>query len=174
MLGNIDAVDHPGRVAQGRYPRAMTPQPPTLQVHPIRLRAKSPAHVRALAIASDENPDHVRATRMATLAALGCVLLLVASQLLGCAPTWGDAVTAAGQVGKAVACAVCSASVPPVPVVDPVKPSVGEAARLLAWTAAMIDLLQRVVQRGAFEAALASPTAAAPAPPAAPSVAAPK
>lgn len=61
----------------------MTPQPPILQINPISLRAKSASRRRALAIASNENPDHARAAKVATLAALGCVLLLVLSQLLG-------------------------------------------------------------------------------------------
>ena len=69
-----------------------------VRVIPVAVKPRSAAERRALALASDENPDHVRATKIATLAALGCVLLLVVSQLLGCATPAGRLAAGAADI----------------------------------------------------------------------------
>jgi hypothetical protein len=89
-------------------------------------------------------------------------LLVVASLVLaGCTPTWRDAVDASSAVAQSIACAVCGPAkpLPAPPAVDPDKTSREDAARLLAWSAAIIAILQSTVQRPAVEV-LAQPNAA--------------
>ncbi len=149
------------------------PSPPRYAPPPFLMVPRSPWERRALAIASGRHPDHVRATKVATLAALGCVLLLVLGQLLGCATPGGIVAAKAADLTAQTwlaARGVPCLDTPPAPVVEATRaPTVAEVLAVLAW-AAELQRQAAAVQRAGSEE-LAAQAARAPTPPAAPTAA---
>jgi hypothetical protein len=123
-------------------------------VIPVAIRPRSKGERRALAIASDENPDHRRATKIATLAALGCVLLLVLGQLLGCATPAGRLAAGAADITAQTwlaARGVPCLDTPPAPAVEATRPpTVAEVLAVLAW-AAEVQARAAAIQRAGSE-----------------------
>lgn len=149
---------------KGKPDHATTTPLQWVRVIPVAIRTRSAAERRALAIASDENPDHLRATKIATLAAFGCVLLLVLGQLLGCATPGGIVAAKAADLTAQTwlaARGVPCLDAPPAPAVEASRPpTVAEILAVLAW-AAELQMRAAAVQRAGSEE-LAAQAARAP------------
>ena len=149
---------------KGKPDHATTTPLQWVRVIPVAVKPRSANERRALALASDENPDHVRATKVATLAALGCVLLLVLGQLLGCATPAGRLAAGAADITAQTwlaARGVPCLDAPPAPAVEASRPpTVAEVIAVLAW-AAELQRQAAAVQRAGSEE-LAAQAARAP------------
>lgn len=136
-----------------------------VRVVPVAIRPRSPSERRALAIASDEHPDHERAKRIAVAVGIGLALLLVLSQLLGCATPGGR--IAAGVADVTAQTWLAARGVPcldaaPAPKVEASRsPTVAEVLAVLAW-AADLQRQAAVIQKAASEELAAKASASAP------------